>query len=155
MELYKLTAHQLAENLEKKEYSSRDIINSLEQRVRDQEARVKSYVRAGDNYSLNFKPAQAGPQSSLKGIPISIKDNICTEGLNTECCSGILAGFKPPYDATVIRRIFNAGGEVIATKTNMDEFAFGSSTENSCFGPTHNPWNLECVPGGSSGGPRL
>lgn len=152
MELYRLTAHELSEKLNKKEHTLQDIVDSLSQRIQVAEPKVKSYVRTGDNYPLGSKPAKINPQSNLRGIPISIKDNICTEGLATECCSHILEGFKPPYDAAVIRKIIDAGGRAIGIKTNMDEFAFGSSTENSCFGPTHNPWNLERVPGGSSGG---
>jgi aspartyl-tRNA(Asn)/glutamyl-tRNA(Gln) amidotransferase subunit A len=152
MELYRLTAHQLSKKLNKEENAAQDIIDSLEERIQATESKVKSYVRVPDNYSLDLTPAAVSPQTTLKGIPISVKDNICTEGLGTECCSRILEGFKPPYDATVISKIMAAGGTVLGIKTNMDEFAFGSSTENSCFGPTHNPWNLEYVPGGSSGG---
>ncbi|OGX18773.1 MAG: aspartyl/glutamyl-tRNA amidotransferase subunit A [Omnitrophica WOR_2 bacterium RBG_13_44_8b] len=151
MELNSLTAHALIEKLNKKEITGQEILSALNSRIKDVDSKVRAYVRVGKN--TEFKGSEAGGQSnSLKGIPVSIKDNICTEGLNTECCSKILEGFKPPYDATVIRKLKQSGALIFDFKTNMDEFAFGSSTENSFFGPTHNPWDLDCVPGGSSGG---
>ncbi|MFA6349751.1 MAG: Asp-tRNA(Asn)/Glu-tRNA(Gln) amidotransferase subunit GatA, partial [Candidatus Omnitrophota bacterium] len=147
--LNSLTATGLLDKLERQEISSGDILESLKSRIIDKDNKVKAYVRLGPQIGgVAFDPA-AG---KLKGIPVSIKDNICTDGFNTECCSKILSGFKPPYDATVIRKLKEAGAFILDLKTNMDEFAFGSSTENSCFGPTRNPWNLDCVTGGSSGG---
>jgi len=142
MELYRLTAHELLNKIKEGAIDEEKISLSIIDRIKEVDPRLKAYVRTDD---LNNTLGE-------KGIPISIKDNICTEGINTECCSKILEGFKPPYDATVIKKLKSAGANILKLKTNMDEFAFGSSTENSYFGPTHNPWDLDCVPGGSSGG---
>lgn len=151
MELNTLTAHELIEKINNQEITFEGIIDSIKKRIKEVDSKVRAYVRRDDYINLSEYQSSA-IKGVLKGIPISIKDNICTKGYNTECCSKILEGFKPPYDATVIRKLKEAGALILPIKTNMDEFAFGSSTENSCFGPTHNPWDLERVAGGSSGG---
>ncbi len=150
MELFELTAAQLIEKINKKETTAQDALIALKNRIKSIDPKVKAYVRL--DQVVDTEISNVNENSLLRGIPITIKDNICTNGVNTECCSKILEGFKPPYDATVITKLKNAGGLILNTKANMDEFAFGSSTENSHFGVTHNPWNLDCVPGGSSGG---
>jgi len=149
MKLNQLTANELLDKLEHQQTTSPAILDALYARIQEIEPKVKAYVRVDQlrkpvlNYSLG---------KLLKGLPVTIKDNICTQGMNTECCSKILRDFRPPYDATVVKKLKEAGAEIFPWKANMDEFAFGSSTENSYFGPTHNPWNLDSVPGGSSGG---
>lgn len=122
------------------------LIDSLSQRVREVDGKINAYI--------HFDPARierAKGNGPLHGVPISIKDNISTRGWETTCASKILKGHIPPYDATVIQKLRQAGAAIFG-KCNMDEFAFGSSTETSTFGPTRNPWDLERVPGGSSGG---
>lgn len=145
-----LTAHELKQKIKGKEISSRELISALFQRIKQENSKIKAYVRFDEKIGFNETAEQRDNGST--GVPVSLKDNICTAGFKTECCSRILKGFTPPYDATVVKKLKAAGLPVLGIKTNMDEFAFGSSTENSFFGPTHNPWDLERVPGGSSGG---
>jgi aspartyl-tRNA(Asn)/glutamyl-tRNA(Gln) amidotransferase subunit A len=157
MELYHLTIHELHDMLKKGETTSLAITESVLGRIKAVDDKVKAYLTVtGDIARTQAQAAdkriKAGDTSSpLLGIPIAIKDNMCTEGIRTTCASKILANFVPPYDATVVRKLKEAG-MVLCGKPNMDEFAMGSSTENSGFFITKNPWDLERIPGGSSGG---
>lgn len=157
MELYKLTAHQLKELLNKREISSVEITNSIYSRIEKVEGTIKSYNYL--NKDTAIKMAKAADEQFQKnerigiltGIPIAIKDNICIRNVPATCSSKILKNFVPPYNATVTRKLLEDSAVFIG-KTNMDEFAMGSSTENSAFARTANPWDTERVPGGSSGG---
>jgi len=157
LQLYQLTAHELHALLLKKEISAVELNEAVFDRIEAVEEKVAAYLTLTRELAMTAarrvdQKIRAGEQiSPLAGIPIAIKDNICTEGVRTTAASKILYNFIPPYDATVVKKL--AGQDAAITgKTNLDEFAMGSSTENSGFSPTRNPWDLERVPGGSSGG---
>ncbi len=151
--LYSLTAHQLLDQLRAKSVSSEEIVESVSERAGSVDKKVKAYVVLETERAIKQAKESTFNKSDgkLKGIPVAIKDNICVEGELTTCASKILKGFRPPYNATVIDKLLNAGA-ILMGKTNMDEFAFGSSCESSAYYPTLNPWDLERIPGGSSGG---
>ncbi|MFN2275660.1 MAG: amidase, partial [Anaerolineales bacterium] len=112
---------------------------------------AREQARAADDVLLSWRKDRSRPLPLTHGIPLAIKDVLCIQEVPTTCGSRILEGFRPPYSATSVSRLLSAGAVVLG-KTNTDEFAMGSSTENSAYGPTHNPWDLDRVPGGSSGG---
>lgn len=157
MELYEYSVHELVEKLEKGEITSEEITRSYIDRISKVDKDVKAYVSTlADEAIAKAKKIdedrKAGkPLSKLAGIPIGIKDNMCITGTKTTCSSKMLENFVAPYDATVIEKL-NEEGAIYLGKLNMDEFAMGSSTEHSAFFNTHNPWDLDKVPGGSSGG---
>jgi aspartyl-tRNA(Asn)/glutamyl-tRNA(Gln) amidotransferase subunit A len=146
--LYSLTAHELKEKIDKSGLAPSDILDSLFKRIESLDKKIKAFVALNKNSASGLSKNKAG---KLYGIPVLVKDNICVKGEETTCASRILKGFKPPYDATVIKRLKDEGALFIG-KANMDEFAFGSSCETSCYGPTRNPWDTDRIPGGSSGG---
>jgi aspartyl-tRNA(Asn)/glutamyl-tRNA(Gln) amidotransferase subunit A len=157
MNLTALTLEEASEKLRRREISSTDLTEAVFQRIAAVDGKVRAYLTLARESALaQAKKADEmlkGNQvaSPLLGIPIAIKDNFLTRGLRTTCASKILGDFVPPYDATAVWKL-RAAGAVITGKTNLDEFAMGSSAENSAFFPTRNPWDLERIPGGSSGG---
>ena len=140
-----LSGYEIARQIKEDRISEEEVFSFFNNRIKQIDKQIKSFV---DVYST---PVKEEGDSPLKGVPIAIKDNICIKGKRITCASRILNSHTCVYDATVVKRLKNSGLLIIGT-TNMDEFAFGSSTENSCYGPTCNPWNTDCVPGGSSGG---
>ncbi len=157
MELTDLTVTEAAAALRRGECSSRELVSACLARAREAEKTVRAFVELFEDEALAEADAadrrlrSGAAAGRLDGVPIGIKDNICAAGRPLSCASRILSGFTAPYSATAVERL-RAEGAVLMGRLNMDEFAMGSSTENSCYGPTRNPWDAARVPGGSSGG---
>ncbi len=155
--LYNLTIHDISKRLQARQVSSVELTRAVLDRIHEVEDRIHAFITVTEEQALrdaeeaDRRLSSGDGVSLLTGIPISIKDIFCTKGIRTSCASRILNNFIPPYDATVVRKLKSAGA-VIVGKNNMDEFAMGSSTENSAFAITRNPWDLDRIPGGSSGG---
>jgi aspartyl-tRNA(Asn)/glutamyl-tRNA(Gln) amidotransferase subunit A len=156
MQLYELTIHEAGQLLKNREITSEQLTTSVLERIEQIDGKIGAYLTICSE--LAMKQAKAadlviarGDASPLTGIPLAIKDLICTKGIRTTCASAMLDKFIPPYDATIMEKL-NRQHAVMVGKTNMDEFAMGSSTEHSAFKPTRNPWDQERIPGGSSGG---
>ncbi len=157
MEITKLTALELGRKIQAGEISVEEAVRTQLDMIREREGEYHCYITVLEEEALACaKKVQEGIRtgeytSPLAGVPIAVKDNICTEGIRTTCASKILENFKPPYNATVVKKL-DAAGMIVLGKTNMDEFAMGSTTETSYFGATKNPRDITRVPGGSSGG---
>ena len=156
MDLIDLNIHELAEVYSKKEASPVDVTQAYLDVIAELNPRLNAYISVIDDQAIEQareaeKMIASGRQEPLTGIPLAIKDLICTEGVTTTCGSKILNNFIPPFDSTVMAKL-KTKGVVVLGKANMDEFAMGSSSEHSAYGPVKNPWDLDRVPGGSSGG---
>jgi aspartyl-tRNA(Asn)/glutamyl-tRNA(Gln) amidotransferase subunit A len=156
MNILSLTMWELRELLEGKEVSCVETVKALLSEIEKKDTELHSYLHINNNLlaeakEVDDKISKGEKIGPLGGVPIAVKDNICVRGMPATCASRMLENFYPPYDATVIEKLKEAGALILG-KTNMDEFAFGSSTESSAFGPTRNPYDPQCVPGGSSGG---
>lgn len=151
MDITELTVHELIEKIKNKELTVTEINQAYIDKINLREKDIQAFITVLDKEALERSKNISNNLSELAGIPIGIKDNICTKNIKTTCASKMLENFVSPYDATVVERLENKGLINIG-KLNMDEFAMGGSTEYSAFKVTKNPWNLEAVPGGSSGG---
>ena len=154
---HELSASSIKEKIINREISAQEVVEDLFEWIALKEPSVKAYLTLDKEGALakakqiDEKLSNGGKVGLLAGIPVAIKDNICTSGMKTTCASKILEDFTPPYDAFVVKRIKEEDAVIIG-KTNLDEFAMGSSNENSAFHVTRNPWNTDCIPGGSGGG---
>jgi aspartyl-tRNA(Asn)/glutamyl-tRNA(Gln) amidotransferase subunit A len=156
MDTTHMTLAELQRLLRARELSAKDLLSEHMMRIENVDVSVKAFLRttpqlASDQAAAADRALKAGEAGPLAGIPLAVKDVLCVEGVETTAGSQILRGFKPPYTGTAVKRLFEAGAVMVGV-TNCDEFAMGSSTENSGYFPTHNPWDLDRVPGGSSGG---
>ena len=154
--MHNKTLSQLATDLRNKTYSSVELTQHFLERIKQFDGELNSFITVTEEQALTQAKAAdatlaAGKSSALTGIPLAQKDIFCTDGIRTSCGSKMLDNFIAPYNATVIEK-FNGAGSVMLGKTNMDEFAMGSSNETSFYGPVKNPWDHQAVPGGSSGG---
>ena len=157
MELHQKTIHEVSVDLKAKKLSSVELTKAVMDHLEKVESKVQSFITVTRDEALK-QAAEADKRlasgediTALTGVPVGIKDLLCTKGVRTTCGSRMLENFVPPYNATVVEKLYSAGA-VSVGKTNMDEYAMGSSTETSFYKKTKNPWNLNCVPGGSSGG---
>lgn len=156
MELNQLSITQALERLQKRKFSSVELTKACLERIKQENPKINAFItilkeEALEQAKIADKRIADGDNSPLLGIPIAVKDNFCTKGVRTTAASKVLDDFIPPYDATVVKKLKDAGAIIIG-KTNMDAWAHGSSGENSDYGPTKNPWNTEYVPGGSGSG---
>jgi aspartyl-tRNA(Asn)/glutamyl-tRNA(Gln) amidotransferase subunit A len=155
--MHKKTLAQISKDLTNRTYSSTELTQHFLERIKKFDKVLNSFITVAEEKALEAahkadkKRASLRSEEPLLGIPFAYKDIFCTQGIKTSCASKMLDNFVSPYDATIVKRLSNAG-VVMLGKTNMDEFAMGSSNETSYYGPVHNPWDLNRVPGGSSGG---
>jgi aspartyl-tRNA(Asn)/glutamyl-tRNA(Gln) amidotransferase subunit A len=158
MKLYEYMAYELLEKIKNREVTIEEVIHQVYERIEKTDDKLHSFVHLSEEKAVNrARKLDKNIKNSksvgkLYGLPIGVKDLICIKDSPTTCGSKILQNYIPPYNATVIENLIEKEGAICVGRTNMDEFAMGSSTENSSYGPTYNPWNLNHVPGGSSGG---